>query len=63
MVAPMMRDGPINRDAFTACVEQVLVPTLRRGNVVVLDKLPAHKAPAIREAIEAAGAALRFLPP
>lgn len=49
--------------AFTAYVEQVLVPTLVPGDIVVMDNLPAHKPPAIRAAIEAAGAELRFLPP
>ena len=46
-----------------AYVEQVLVPTLRRGDVVVLDNLAAHKQPEVRQAIEAAGAQIRFLPP
>jgi len=63
MVAPMVLDGPINRDAFTAYVEQVLVPELVPGDIVIMDNLSSHKAPAIREAIEAAGAELRFLPP
>ncbi|MFC3100562.1 IS630 family transposase [Altererythrobacter lauratis] len=63
MVAPMVLDGPINRDAFTAYVEQVLVPELAPGDIVIMDNLSSHKAPAIREAIEAAGAELRFLPP
>ena len=63
MVAPMVLDGPINRDAFAAYVEQVLVPELSPGDIVIMDNLSSHKAPAIREAIEAAGAELRFLPP
>jgi transposase len=63
MVAPMVIDGPINREAFVAYVEQVLVPELRPGDVVIMDNLSSHKAPVIREAIEAAGAELRFLPP
>ncbi len=63
MVAPMVLDGPINRDAFTAYVEQVLVPELRPDDIVIMDNLSSHKAPAIREAIEAVGAELRFLPP
>jgi transposase len=49
--------------AFLAYVEQVLVPTLKPGAVVVLDNLPAHKPAAIRDVIEAAGATLLFLPP
>jgi transposase len=56
-------DGPIDSATFLAYVEQVLVPTLRRGDVVVLDNLAAHKQPEVRNAIEAAGAQLRFLPP
>jgi transposase len=63
MTAPMVLDGPMNAAAFLAYVEQALVPTLRPGDVVVMDNLPAHKPPAIRAAIEAAGATLRFLPP
>jgi transposase len=56
-------DGPIDTDTFRAYVEQVLVLTLRPGDVVVLDNLAAHKHPAVREAIEQAGALLPFLPP
>jgi transposase len=56
-------DGPIDSPTFLAYVEQVLVPTLRRGDVVVLDNLAAHKQPDVRRVIEAAGAQLRFLPP
>ncbi len=63
ITAPMVLDGPINRDAFTAYVNQVLVPELSPGDIVIMDNLSSHKAPAIREAIEAAGATLRFLPP
>ena len=63
MVAPMVIDGPINRDAFTAYVEQVLVPELKPGDIVIMDNLSSHKAPGVREAIEVAGAELRFLPP
>lgn len=56
-------DGPIDAVTFVAYVEQVLVPTLRPGDVVVLDNLPAHKHPDVRAAIERVGALLRFLPP
>jgi transposase len=63
MTAPMVLDGPMTRAWFLAYVEQVLCPTLRPGDVVILDNLPAHKGPAIRQAIEATGAVLRFLPP
>ena len=58
-----MFDGPIDNATFRAYVEQVLVPTLRPGDVVVLDNLAAHKQPEVRAAIEKAGARLRFLPP
>jgi transposase len=63
MTAPMVLDGPMNGAAFQAYVEQVLAPTLRPGDIVVLDNLPAHKPAAVRQAIEASGAELRFLPP
>ncbi len=63
IVAPMVLDGPINRRAFEAYVGQVLVPELSAGDVVIMDNLSSHKSPAIRAAIEAAGAELRFLPP
>ena len=63
MTAPMVLDGPMNRAAFQAYVEQVLVPTLRRGETVIMDNLPAHKGREVRRAIEAAGADLRYLPP
>lgn len=61
--APMLIDGAINAQSFLAYVEQVLVPTLRPGDVVIMDNLASHKTEAVREAIEAAGAELRFLPP
>ncbi|WP_027282554.1 IS630 family transposase, partial [Roseomonas gilardii] len=48
---------------FTAYAQQVLAPTLRPGDIVILDNLPAHKGAAVREAIQAKGATLRFLPP
>lgn len=56
-------DGPIDIPTFRAYVEQVLAPTLRPGDVVILDNLAAHKQPEVRWAIEHAGAQLRFLPP
>lgn len=59
----MLLDGPMNGDAFRAYAEQVLAPELRPGDVVVMDNLPSHKVSGIREAIEAAGARLLFLPP
>ena len=63
MTAPMVLDGAMNGIAFRAYVEQVLVPTLARGDIVIMDNLPAHKAEGVRAAIEKAGASLRFLPP
>jgi transposase len=63
MTAPMVLDGAMTGAAFLAYVEQVLVPTLRPGEIVIMDNLPAHKPAAVRAAIEAAGAELRFLPP
>lgn len=63
MVAPMVLDGPINGDWFEAYVRQVLVPDLGRGDVVIMDNLSSHKRADVREAIEAAGARLMFLPP
>jgi transposase len=59
----MLIDGAINGESFLAYVRKVLVPTLRPGDVVVMDNLGSHKSAAVREAIEAAGAVLRFLPP
>lgn len=61
--APMVIDGPMNGETFLAYVEQVLVPTLRPGDIVVMDNLGCHKSAKVRDAIEAAGAELRFLPP
>jgi transposase len=63
MVAPMVLDGPINGDWFEAYVTQVLVPELRRGDVVIMDNLSSHKRASVRDLIEQAGATLRFLPP
>ena len=63
ITAPFVLDGPINGDAFVAYVEQVLVPTLKPGDVVVLDNLGSHKSSKVRQLIRAAGAHLLFLPP
>jgi transposase len=63
ITAPFVLDGPINGCAFTAYVEQVLVPTLQVGDVVVLDNLGSHKSSKVRQLIRAAGAHLLFLPP
>jgi transposase len=63
LAAPMLLDGPMDGDAFRAYVAQVLVPELARGDIVIMDNLPAHRVDGVREAIEAAGAALLYLPP
>jgi transposase len=63
LTAPAVFDGPIDNASFRAYVEQVLAPTLRPGDVVVLDNLAVHKQPEVRAAIEAAAAQIRFLPP
>jgi hypothetical protein len=63
MVAPWVLDGPMNGDAFTTYVARVLVPELSPGDIVIMDNLSSHKAPAVRAAIEKAGVRLLFLPP
>jgi transposase len=63
MVAPTVIDGPVTGDLFVAYVEQQLVRALSRGDVVVMDNLACHKRAGVREAIERAGAELRYLPP
>jgi transposase len=60
---PCSTDGPIDNPTFLAYVEQVLVPTRRPGDVVVLANLAMHKQPEVQAAIERVGARLRFLPP
>lgn len=61
--APCVIDGPINGESFLAYVEQILVPALKPGDIVVIDNLGSHKGKAVRRAIRAAGAKLFFLPP
>lgn len=63
MTAPMMLDGAMDGPAFLAWVQQMLAPALLPGQIVVMDNLPAHKPEAVRAAIEAKGAELRYLPP
>lgn len=63
MVAPLVLDGPINGEAFQAYVDQMLIPDLVPGDVVVMDNLGSHKLPGVRGAIEKAGAKLLYLPP
>ncbi len=62
MVAPMVIAGPMNGAIFLAYIAQCLAPTLKRNDIVVIDNLPAHKVPGVKEAIEAAGATLQYLP-
>jgi transposase len=61
--APCVIDGPINGESFLAYVEQVLVPALKPGDIVIIDNLGSHKGKAVRRAIRTAGAKLFFLPP
>jgi transposase len=63
ITAPCVFDGPMDGPCFRAYIEQFVVPILRPGDIVVMDNLPSHKVVGIREAIEAAGAELRYLPP
>jgi transposase len=62
MVAPMLIDGPMDGELFLAYVEQCLVPILKPDDIVVADNLACHKVAGVMEAIEAAGATLRYLP-
>jgi transposase len=63
MAAPLVLDGPINGELFQVYVDQILVPELRPGDVVVMDNLGSHKRAGVRRAIEAVGASLLYLPP
>ena len=63
MTAPMVLDGAMHGAAFLAYVDKVLVPILKPGDIVVMDNLACHRSAAAREAIQRAGAELRFLPP
>src|SRR5579863_862083 len=62
LTAPLVIDGAVNGDLFLAYVRQQLVPTLRPGDVVIMDNLSSHKRAGVCDAIEAAGATLLFLP-
>src|SRR3978361_49981 len=62
-VAPMLLDGPMDGECFLAWVEQMLAPTLHPGATVVMNNLAAHKVVGVRQAVEACGAELRYLPP
>jgi transposase len=63
LTAPLVVDGPMNGELFLAYVQQQLAKTLRPGDIVVMDNLPAHKVSGVREAIEIGGAELVYLPP
>jgi len=63
VTAPMVLDGPMDGDAFLTYVTTFLCPTLKPGDIVIADNLPAHKVEGVKELIEAKGAMLRYLPP
>ena len=63
LTAPCVFDGPINALCFRAYIEQLLLPVLEPGDIVIMDNLGSHKSAAVRQAIRAAGARLWFLPP
>lgn len=63
LVAPWLLDGPMDGEAFLVYVHRVLAPALTPGDIVIMDNLPAHKVSGVREAIEAKGARLLYLPP
>ena len=63
LTAPLVIDGAINGELFLAYVQQHLAPTLREGDIVIMDKLSAHKVTGVREAITAVGARVMYLPP
>lgn len=63
LTAPCVFDGPINGQSFRAYVEQLLLPTLKPGDIVIMDNLGSHKSATLRQMIRAAGARLWFLPP
>ncbi len=63
VTAPMVADGPINGTLFLKYIQEFLCPTLKPGDIVIMDNLSSHKVEGVRKAIEAAGAKLRYLPP
>ncbi len=63
LTAPLLLDGPMNGPSFLAYAQQILAPTLRRGEVVIMDNVSVHKVAGVRQAIEARGATLAYLPP
>ena len=62
VTAPFVLEGAMNGETFRAYVEQILAPTLKRGDIVFMDNVPIHKVAGVREAIEARGAILIYLP-
>ena len=62
VTAPFVLEGAMNGETFRAYIEQILAPTLRRGEIVFMDNVPVHKVAGVREAIEARGAILIYLP-
>ncbi len=63
LTAPMVLDGPMDGEVFLAYIKQFLAPELAKGDIVIMDNLPAHKVSGIRKAIEDVGATLLYLPP
>lgn len=63
LTAPGVFDGPMDGESFLAYVEQILAPTLRPGDIVVADNLPAHRVDGVRDVVEVTGAVLWYLPP
>jgi transposase len=63
ITAPLVIDGAMNGETFRAYIEQFLAPTLAHGDIVIMDNLPSHKAAGVREAIEARGASVIYMPP
>jgi transposase len=63
VTAPLVIDGAMNGETFRAYIEQFLAPTLAQGDIVIMDNLASHKVAGVREAIEARGASLIYLPP
>jgi transposase len=61
--APFLVEGPMDADAFTAYLEQVLCPQLRPGDTLILDNLSTHKVPSVSRLLWACGAQVRYLPP
>jgi len=63
VTAPMVLDGPMDKEAFLVYVRQFLCPTLNQGDIVIADNLSSHKNDEVRKAIEAVGATILYLPP